>query len=57
MDKCAAIAKKVDDLGDQFCPAMRPGRLAYIAKTYLHDTVFEGPALGEGESVVDDDNN
>jgi hypothetical protein len=28
VDKRAAIAKKVDDLGDQFRPAMRAGWLA-----------------------------
>jgi hypothetical protein len=30
-DKRAAIAKTVDDLGDQFRPAMRAGWLAYIS--------------------------
>ncbi len=33
-DKRAEIAKKVDDLGDQFRPAMRAGWLAYMTWTY-----------------------
>jgi hypothetical protein len=57
MDKRAAFARKVDDLGDQFSPAIRAGWLAYITKAYLHGAVFEGHALGEGESVVEDDDN
>jgi hypothetical protein len=55
VDKRAAIAKKVDDLGDQFRPAMRMGWLAYIKKTNSADAVQHGPALGQGESVVGDD--
>ncbi len=51
MDKRAAIAKKVDGLGDQFRPAMRTGWLAYIKKTYSADAVQHGPALGQGELV------
>jgi hypothetical protein len=39
VDKRAAIAKKVDDLGDQFRPAMPTGWLAYIKKTYSADAV------------------
>ena len=57
MDKHAAFTKKVDDLGDQFRPAVRAGWLAYITKTYLHGAVFEGPALGEGGSAMDDHDN
>ncbi len=54
MDKrAAAIAKKVDDLGDQFSPAMRTGWLAYIKKTYSAYAVQHGP--GQGELVVGDD--
>jgi hypothetical protein len=55
VDKRAAIAKRVDNLGDQFRPAisaMRTGWLAYIKKTYSADTIQHGPALGQGESVV-----
>ncbi len=55
VDKCAAIAKKVDDLGDQFRLAMRTGWLAYIKKTYSADAAQHGPALGQGELVVEDD--
>ncbi len=54
VDKRAAIAKKVDDLGDQFRQAMRTGWLAYIKKTYSADAVQHGPALGQGELVVAD---
>ncbi len=55
VDKRAVIAKKVDDLGDQFSPAMRTGWLANIKKTYSADAVQHGPALGQGELVVGDD--
>ncbi len=51
------MAKWVDDLGEQFRPAMRTGWLAYIMikKKYSADAVQHGPALGQGESVVEDD--
>jgi hypothetical protein len=39
----------------QFRPAMRTGWLAYIKKTYSADAVQHGPALGQGELVVGDD--
>ncbi len=55
MDKRAAIAKKVVDLGDQFRPAMRTGWLAYIKKTYSAYAVQHGPAIGQGGLVVRDD--
>ncbi len=55
VDKRAAIAKKVDYLGDQFRPAMRTGWLAYIKKTYSADAVQHRPALGQGKLVVADD--
>ena len=55
MDKPAAIAKRADNLGDQFHPAMRTGWLGYIKKTYSADVVQHGPALGQGELVVGDD--
>jgi hypothetical protein len=45
----------VDDLGDQVRPALRTGWLAYIMKTYSADAVQHGPALGQGELVVEDD--
>ena len=47
VDKRAAIAKKVDVLGDQFRPAMRKGWLAYIKKTYSADAFQHAPALGQ----------
>jgi hypothetical protein len=53
MVKCAAIAERLDDLGDQLCPAMRKGWLADIMKK----AVCQGPALSEGEMVVEDDKN
>ncbi len=55
MDKRAAIARKVDDLGDQFRQAIRTGRLAYIAKTYRIQDVSTGPALGQDALIVPDD--
>ena len=55
MDKRTAIAKRVDNLADQFRPAMRTGWLAYIKKTYSANAVQHGPALGQGELVVGDD--
>jgi hypothetical protein len=56
-NKRAAIAKRVDDLGDEFRPAMCKGWLAYITKTYaaassLHTSTV---AFGQGELVVPDD--
>ncbi len=55
VDKRAAITTRVDNLGDQFRPAMRTGWLAYIKKTYFADAVQHGPALGQRELVVGDD--
>ncbi len=55
MDKRTAIAVRVDNLGDQFRPAMRTGWLVYIKKTYSADAVQHGPTLGQGKSVVGDD--
>jgi hypothetical protein len=48
VDKRAAIAKRVDYLGDQFRQAMRTGWLDYITKTYSVNAVQHGPALGQG---------
>jgi hypothetical protein len=36
-------------------PVMQTGWLAYINKTYSADAVQHGPALGQGESAVEDD--
>ena len=55
VDKRAVIAKRVDDLGDQFRPAMRRGWLAYIEKTYAADGDDYEVAMGQGELVVPDD--
>lgn len=55
VDKRAAIAKRVDDLGDQFRPAMRRGWLAYIKKTYAADVDDYDAAMGQGELVLPDD--
>ncbi len=55
VDERAAIAKRADNLRDQFRPAMRTGWLGYIKKTYSADAVQHAPALGQGESVVEDD--
>ena len=54
-DKRAAIAKRVDDLGDEFRPAMRKGWLAYIQKTYAADASVHTVAIGQGLLVVPDD--
>ena len=54
-NKRAAIAKRVDDLGDEFRPAMRKGWLAYIRKTYAADPSQHTVAIGQGELVVPDD--
>ena len=54
-EKRSAIAKKVDDMGDQFRQAMRAGWLAYITKTYPKETVTAGSVLGQGELVVPDE--
>ena len=55
VEKRAAIAKRVDDLRDQFCPAMQRGWLSYIQKTYAVDDDDYDTAMGQGELVVPDD--
>ena len=47
-DKRAAIAKTVDDLGDQSRPAMRAGWLSYIRQAYPDNTLL--PALPWGRA-------
>ncbi len=54
VNKRASIAKQVDDLGDEFCPAMCKGWLAYITKTYAADLSEHAVAIGQGELVVPD---
>ncbi len=48
----AQIAKKVDDLDNQFRPAMRAG---YIKRTFKKKAVRAGPALGQAALVEEDD--
>ena len=54
-NKRAAIAKRVDDLGDEFRPAMRMGWLAYIRKTYAAASSVHTVAIGQGELILPDD--
>ncbi len=54
-DKWAAIAKTVDDLGDQFRPAMRAGWLAYIRTAYPDNAApAAGPPVGQGMLILPD---
>ena len=52
-DKRAAIAKTVDDLGDQFRPAMSAGWLPYIRQAYPDNAApAAGPPVGQGTLVL-----
>ena len=52
-DKRTLIAQSVDNLGDQFRPAMRAGWLSYIRRAYQEDAAIDaGPIVGEGIFVV-----
>jgi len=52
-DKRTLIAQSVDNLGDQFRPAMCTGWLSYICSTYPEDAADgAGPAVGEDILVV-----
>jgi hypothetical protein len=52
-NKRAAIAETVDELGDQFRPAMHAGWLAYIRTAYPDDTApAAGPPVGQGILVT-----
>ncbi len=54
-DKRAAIARIVDDLGDQFRPAMRAGWLSYISQAYPDDaTPAADLTVGQGPLVLPD---
>ena len=56
-DKRTLIAHSVDNLGDQFRPAMRAGWLSYISRAYPEDNAADagpGPVMGEGILVVQD---
>ncbi len=50
-DKRAAIAKTVDDLGDQFRPAMRAGWLTSVTD---NATPAAGPPVMQGTLVLPD---
>ena len=52
-DKRAAIAQTVDELGDNFKPAMRAGWMAYIGKAYPDGSASGRIALGQGQLVID----
>ena len=46
------IAQSVDNLGDQFRPAIRAGWLSYIRRVYPHDGAPDaGLVVGEGTFV------
>ncbi len=53
--KRAAIAKTVDDLGDQFRPARRIRWLAYIKKAYGDAVPAATSCEDQGTLVVEDD--
>ena len=52
-EKRTLIAQSVDNLGDQFRPAMRAGWLSYIRRVYPDDGAPDaGLVVGEGTFVV-----
>ena len=53
LDKRVAIAQTVDELGDEFKPAMRVGWMAYIRKAYPDGSVSGRIAVGQGQLVID----
>ena len=54
-EKRTLIAQSVDNLGDQFRPAIRAGWLSYICSVYPHDGAPDaGLVVGEGTFVVDE---
>jgi hypothetical protein len=55
-DKRKLIAQNLDNLGDQFRPAMRAGWLSYIRRVYKEEDCAAnvGIAMGEGALVVAD---
>ena len=53
LDKRAAIAQTVDELGDNFKPAMRAGWMAYIRKAYPDGSASGRIAVGQGQLVID----
>ena len=53
LDKRAGIAQTVDELGDNFKPAMRAGWMAYIRKAYPDGSASGRIAVGQGQLVID----
>ena len=54
-DKRTLIAQSVDNLGDQFRPAMRAGWLSYIRQAYPDNAApAAGPPVGQGTLVLPD---
>ena len=53
LDKHAAIAQTVDELGDNFKPAIRAGWMAYISKAYPDGLASGRIAVGQGQLVID----
>ena len=52
-EKRTLIAQSVDNLGDQFRPAIRAGWLSYIRRVYPHDGAPDAClVVGEGTFVV-----
>ena len=52
-DKHAAIAQTVDELGDNFKPAVRARWMAYIRKAYPDGSASGRIAVGQGQLVID----
>ena len=53
LDKRAAIAQTVDELGDNFKPAIRAGWMAYLRKAYPDGLASGRNAVGQGQLVID----
>ncbi len=51
-DKQTAIAHLVDNLGDQFRPAMCAGWLKYICNACLEGAMVAGPAVGGDSNTL-----
>ena len=52
-DKRAAIAQTVDELDDNFKPAVRAHWMAYIHKAYPDGAASGRIAVGQGQLVID----
>ena len=53
MDTRAAIAQSVNELGDEFKPAMRAGWMAYVRKAYPEGSASRRIAVGQAPLVLD----